>query len=141
MIGEVVVMNAQDYQAWLSGGAVEGSLADTGKQVFQQLGCSTCHRMDTPGIGPNLTGLFGTQVHLSDGRTVQADENYIRNSILNPGAQITAGFQPVMPTFQGMISEEQLLALVAYIRSLGNAPHPGAVVPQGTGATQPGGPE
>jgi cytochrome c oxidase subunit 2 len=141
MIGEVVVMNAQDYQAWLSGGAVEGSLADTGKQVFQQLGCSTCHRMDTPGIGPNLTGLFGSQVHLSDGRTVQADENYIRNSILNPGAQITAGFQPVMPTFQGMISEEQLLALVAYIRSLASAPSGGAATPQASGAGQPGGPE
>jgi cytochrome c oxidase subunit 2 len=141
MIGEVVVMEPTEYQAWLSGGAVEGSLADTGQQVFQQLGCSTCHRQDTQGLGPNLAGLFGSQVHLSDGRTVTADENYIRESILNPGAAIVAGFQPIMPTFQGMVSEEQLLALVAYIRSLATAPRPGQGAPQAPGAGQSGGPE
>ncbi len=94
--------------------------------------------LDSQGIGPNLTGVFGSPVQLSDGRTVTADDNYIRNSILNPGSEIVAGFQPVMPTFEGLISEEQLLALVAYIRSLGNAPQPGAATPQAQGAAPSG---
>jgi cytochrome c oxidase subunit 2 len=140
MIGEVVVMSAPDYQAWLSGGNVEGSLADAGHGVFDQLGCSTCHRMDTQGIGPNLTGVFGSQVRLSNGQTITADENYVRNSILNPGSQVVAGFQPVMPTFEGMISEEQLLSLIAYIRSLGSASPASPQTPQGQ-AAQPTGAE
>ena len=78
----------------------------------------TCHRSDTQGRGPNLQGLFGKPVLLQDGRTVTADENYVRESILDPGAKIVNGFKPVMPTFQGLVSEEQLNALVAYVKSL-----------------------
>ncbi len=95
-----------------------GSLASNGQQLFQQLGCATCHRSDTQGRGPNLVGLFGKPVLLEDGRTVMADENYIRESILNPGAKIVSGFKPIMPSFQGQVSEESLMALVAYIKSL-----------------------
>ena len=95
-----------------------GSLAANGEQLFQQLGCATCHRSDTQGRGPNLVGIFGKPVLLDDGRTVTADENYIRESILNPGAKIVSGFKPIMPTFQGQVSEENLMALVAYIKSL-----------------------
>jgi cytochrome c oxidase subunit 2 len=118
MIGEVVVMEPAEYQAWLSGGNAEGSLASTGQKLFQQLGCTTCHRFDTQGRGPNLVGVYGKPVLLDDGRTVTADDNYVRESILNPGAKVVAGFKPIMPTFQGIVSEEQLLSLVAYIRSL-----------------------
>ena len=118
MVGEVIVMEPTAYQAWLSGGGTSGSLSANGQQLFQQLGCATCHRFDTQGRGPNLAGLFGKPVLLDDGRTVVADENYIRESILNPGAKIVSGFKPIMPSFQGQISEENLMALVAYIKSL-----------------------
>lgn len=122
MIGSVVVMEPAEYQAWLSGGAVAGSLANTGQGIFQSLGCSTCHRLDTQGRGPNLVGVFGKPVLLEDGRTVVADENYIRESILSPAARVVSGFKPIMPTFQGIVSEEQLNALVAYIKSLNPPP-------------------
>ena len=108
MIGEVIVMEPAAYQAWLAARVATGTLAANGQQLFQQLGCATCHRSDTQGRGPNLVGLFGKPVLLDDGRTVMADENYIRESILNPGAKIVAGFKPIMPTFQGQVSEEKL---------------------------------
>jgi cytochrome c oxidase subunit 2 len=118
MIGEVVVMDATEFQTWLSGGSPEGSLASTGAKLFQDLACNTCHRPDAQGRGPVLEGLFGKTVQLQNGETVQADEAYIRESILTPSAKITAGFQPIMPTFQGLVTEEQLLALVEYVKSL-----------------------
>jgi cytochrome c oxidase subunit 2 len=122
MIGQVVVMEPAQYQAWLSGGGTPGSLAASGESLFQQLGCSTCHRSDTQGRGPNLVGVFGKAVHLEDGRTVVADENYIRESILSPGAKVVSGFKPIMPVFQGLVSEEPLNALVAYVKSLNQNP-------------------
>ena len=117
MIGWVVVMEPRDYEAWMTGGASQ-PLAVTGQKLFSELGCATCHRFDTQGRGPNLVGVFGKPVLLEDGRTVIADENYIRESILEPGAKIVNGFKPVMPTFQGQVSDEQLSALVAYVKSL-----------------------
>lgn len=125
MIGEVVVMNASDYQAWLTGGAPMGSLAQDGQTLFLQLGCQTCHRSDVQGRGPNLVGVFGKPVQLEDGRIVTADENYIRQHILTPGKTVVSGFKNIMPTWQGQITEEQLNSLVAYIKSL-NPPPAGA---------------
>jgi cytochrome c oxidase subunit 2 len=122
MIGSIVVMEPADFQAWLAGGAAEGSLASRGEKLFQDLACHTCHRPDTQGRGPVLDGLFGRTVELQGGATVVADENYLRESIVNPQAKIVAGFQPIMPTFQGLITEEGLLELVAYVRSLGEQP-------------------
>jgi cytochrome c oxidase subunit 2 len=122
MIGQVVVMEPADYQGWMSGGAVAGSLAQNGQALFQQLGCSTCHRFDVQGRGPNLIGMFGKPVQLEDGRSVIADEDYVRESILNSQAKVVSGFKPIMPIFQGQISEEQLNALVAYVKSLSQAP-------------------
>jgi len=90
----------------------------TGEKLFTELGCVTCHRSDTQGRGPNLAGVFGKPVLLEDGRTVTADENYVRESILEPAAKIVRGFKPVMPTFQGQVSDEQLNALVDYVKSL-----------------------
>ncbi|MBV8050551.1 MAG: c-type cytochrome, partial [Acidobacteriaceae bacterium] len=123
MIGQVVVMEPAQYSGWLSGGITSGSLAASGETMFQQLGCPTCHRFDVQGRGPNLQGIFGKPVQLEDGRSVIADENYIRESILSPSAKVVSGFKPIMPTFQGLVNEEQLTALVAYIKSL--TPQPG----------------
>lgn len=140
MIGWVNVMEASEYQAWLAGGAVEGSLASTGEKLFQQLACITCHRSDAQGRGPVLEGLFGKEVQLQDGAKVTVDEAYIRESILNPRAKVVAGFQTIMPTFQGQVSEEQLLQLIAYIKSIGAKPpgrEAGAVQPSGASGVKP----
>jgi len=118
MIGEVVVMEPSEYQAWLSGGAAEGSLASAGEKLFADLACNTCHRPEAQGRGPVLQGLFGKTVTLQTGDTVVVDEAYVRESILNPSAKVTAGFQPIMPTFQGLVSEEQLLELIEYVKAL-----------------------
>jgi cytochrome c oxidase subunit 2 len=118
MIGQVVVMEPAQYEAWLSGGSSSGSLASNGESIFQQLGCVTCHRSESQGRGPNLVGIFGKPVQLEDGRMVIADENYIRESILSPSAKVVKGFKPIMPVFQGLVSEEQLTGLVAYVKSL-----------------------
>ena len=118
MIGEVVAMDPSEYQAWLSGGTAEGSLASAGAKLFQDLACNTCHRADAQGRGPVLDGLFGKTVRLQSGETVTVDEAYVRESILHPTAQVASGFQPIMPTFQGIVSEEQLLELVEYVKTL-----------------------
>ena len=117
MIGSIIVQEPAQFEAWMSGGTT-GPLSATGEKIFAELGCVTCHRSDTQGRGPNLQGIFGKPVLLEDGRTVTADENYLRESILDPGSKIVSGFKPVMPTFQGLVSEEQLNALVAYVKSL-----------------------
>jgi cytochrome c oxidase subunit II len=122
MIGEVVVMEPAAYQTWLSGGAAEGSLASAGAKLFQDLACITCHRPDAQGRGPVLEGLFGKAQTLQTGEMIVVDEAYVRESILNPGAKITAGFQPIMPAFQGLVTEEQLLALIEYVKSLQTQP-------------------
>jgi len=118
MIGEVVVMEPADYEQWLAGGPTEGSLAQNGEKLFQQLACNTCHRADSAARGPNLAGLFGSTVALQDGRKITVDENYVRESILNPQAKVVQGFQPIMPTFQGQITEEGLLQLVEYVKAM-----------------------
>ena len=117
MTGQIVVMEPNDYQNWLSGGGGEGSLAAAGQKLFNDLACNTCHRPDAQGRGPVLQNLFGKTVTLASGEHVVADEAYIRESILNPQAKITVGFQPIMPTFQGLVTEEQLLELIEYVKS------------------------
>ncbi len=126
MIGRVYVMEPEDYQRWLSGTAAGGevtgqSMAQSGAQQFEQLGCQTCHKTEPGGRGPVLVGAFGHPVELASGETVVADEAYVRESILTPTAKIVKGFQPLMPTFQGQISEETLAQLVEYIKSLSEA--------------------
>jgi cytochrome c oxidase subunit 2 len=118
MIGSVVVMPPEEYQAWLGGGAAEGTLAQRGEKLFTQLACVTCHAGDDTQRGPVLNGLYGSTVQLASGETVKADADYIRESILNPTAKIVAGFPPIMPTFQGQVTEEQLLSLTEYIKAL-----------------------
>jgi len=120
MVGDIVVQEPAQYETWINGGS-SGPLSATGEKIFAELGCATCHRADTQGRGPNLKGVFGKPVELADGRTVTADENYLRECILDPGAKRVKGFQPIMPTFQGLVSEEQVNALVAYIKSISPA--------------------
>jgi cytochrome c oxidase subunit II len=125
MIGWIYVMQPDDYSHWLSGRTGTETLADSGEKLFTDLACNNCHKPDSTGRCPSLVGLFGKKVQLSTGQTVLADEAYIRDSILHPAAQVVAGYQPVMPTFQGLVTEEGVLSLIEYIKSLG--PKPGAV--------------
>ena len=144
MIGWVTVMNDSDYENWLASGGTEGSMAQQGERLFEQYGCSTCHQTEQQGRGPNLRGLYGSRVQLSDGRSILADDFFIRESILNPNAKVVAGYRPdVMPTFQGQVSEEQLLQLIVYIKSLadsgtttGTTLAPGAARTPNTGGRQ-----
>jgi cytochrome c oxidase subunit II len=123
MRGDIIVMSPADYQAWLSGGASDVPLAAQGQKTFQDLACSSCHLANGQGRGPSLVGVYGSKVLLDNGQTVVADDAYIRESILSPTAKIVAGYQPLMPTFQGLVSGEQLLTLIEYVKSL-KAPEP-----------------
>lgn len=119
MVGWVYVMEPEAYQAWLSGGSAPGtSLATSGQKLFEELACVNCHKPDNSGRGPSLVGVYGKTIELTGGGTAKADEVYLRESILNPTAKVVAGYQPVMPTFQGQISEEGIVQLVEYIKSL-----------------------
>jgi cytochrome c oxidase subunit 2 len=133
MIGSIVVTEPAEYQAWLSGGSRVESPAATGQKLFASLACSTCHYEENRGRGPTLVGVYGTVQKLDNGATVTADDTYIRESILNPGAKLVAGYTAIMPTFQGQVSEEQILQLIAYLKSIG--PKQGAAA--GAGAAQP----
>jgi cytochrome c oxidase subunit II len=138
MIGWVTAMEPAEYQAWLSGGPIGGTMADAGAKLFQDLTCVTCHTETSQGRGPTLKGAYGKPVQLQGGATVIMDDAYIRESILNPQAKVVAGFQPIMPTFQGLVTEEQLLQLIAYVKSLTSSPAPGDVTAPQTPSGQPG---
>jgi cytochrome c oxidase subunit 2 len=121
MIGRIVVMEPAAFEAWLAGqepGGENVPPAVAGEAVFRAQGCGTCHRADGSGQGPALAGVFGRAVTLSTGDTILADEGYVRESILRPQAKLVAGYQPVMPTFQGLVSEEDVMRLIAYVKSL-----------------------
>lgn len=117
MRGQIVVMTPEEYQKWLAS-VPEGSLASDGEKLFRQLSCNSCHTGGHDARGPQLQGLLGSKVYLQDGGTAVVDENYIRESVVDPQAKIVAGYRPIMPTFKGQIDEEQMIALIAYIRSL-----------------------
>jgi cytochrome c oxidase subunit 2 len=131
MIGTVVVMPPNEYQAWLSSGGVEGTLVQRGERLFQDLACNTCHLDSGEGRGPSLNNIFGKPVDLADGIPTIADEAYLRESIINSQARVVRGYQPLMPAFQGLISEENLVALVEYVKSLS----PQASAPAGAAPT------
>ncbi|MGN6528482.1 MAG: cytochrome c oxidase subunit II [Burkholderiaceae bacterium] len=118
MTGRVVVMNPADYARGLASGPAEPSLAQYGFALFRQLGCSGCHDARSTVHAPLLDGIAGRPVHLQDGRTVVADDAYLRDSIVKPGQDVVAGFAPVMPSYAGQVGEEDLAALVAYLQSL-----------------------
>jgi cytochrome c oxidase subunit 2 len=123
MIGEVVAMTPADYAKWLSQNAGGDSLVTAGRVLFTRYGCSGCHRAGHIGGGgtvraPDLDGVFGSPVPLSDGTTVFADDKYLRDSILLPSSQVVASYPPIMPSFAGQIGEEDLIKLIAFIKSL-----------------------
>ena len=119
MGGWVYVMEQRDFDNWLGGNVSGQTPVEAGKDLFEnKLGCASCHAGGKDQRGAVLEGLFGSQVKLTSGQTVTADEEYIRNSILNPSGQIVEGYQPIMPTFKGQVTEEQLVQLVAYVKSL-----------------------
>jgi cytochrome c oxidase subunit 2 len=124
MIGKVVVMEPAAYQEWLAAGRPQSTLAQAGERRFRELGCSGCHMGSSVVRAPPLQGLYGKPVPLQDGKIVTGDEGYIRDSILLPNSQITAGYQPLMPSYQGRVTEEELLELIAYIKSLGKQAPP-----------------
>jgi cytochrome c oxidase subunit II len=148
MVGWVTVMEEREYANWQSGGGTGGSLSQQGESLFAQFGCSTCHLMDQQGRCPVLRGLYNKPVQLNDGRTVLADDAYLRESILNPNAKVAAGFEPnIMPNFKGQISEQNVIQLIAYIKSLspdvsssqqGAQQRPTVVAPQGKANSAPG---
>jgi len=139
MVGRIVVMEQRAYENWLNtlpnqtddaipqasagtGAASQGSqtMAQAGETIFQNSGCTSCHQMDGNGVGPSLVGLYGSQVDLESGDVVNADADYIRRSILDPNAQIVAGYPAIMPTYADQLAEDELMRLVEYISSLGS---------------------
>jgi cytochrome c oxidase subunit 2 len=120
MRGLVIAMEPQAYQDWLAhgnNGAEDQRPQVLGQRAFIQFDCYTCHGVRSP----TVAGLYGTTVQLADGRTVLADDNYLRESILDPAAKIVAGYTPIMPSYKGLLSEEQIFDLIAYIKSLKDA--------------------
>jgi cytochrome c oxidase subunit II len=119
MGGYVYVMEQRDFDNWLSGNVSGQTPVEAGRDLFQnKLGCASCHSGQPGQRGAPLEGIFNKDIRLVGGQTVKANEEYIRNSILNPGSQIVEGYQPIMPTFKGQVTEEQLMQLVSYIKSL-----------------------
>jgi cytochrome c oxidase subunit 2 len=118
MVGKIVVLEPKEYERWLAGVRPGRAPLRTGEELFLASACNTCHRSDSSARAPILNGLWGKSVKLLDGSKVTADDGYIRDSILNPQAKIVAGYQPIMPTFKGVLSEEELLTLVEYVKKL-----------------------
>jgi cytochrome c oxidase subunit 2 len=135
MLGSVIVMEPAAFQTWLAGEPASTNMAEAGSKLFGDLACATCHRDESQARGPALHGLFGSAVRLSTGGTVAADEGYVRESILLPQAKIVEGYQPLMPTFQGLVTEDQLNQLIAYVKSLGQSQEP----PAAPGTSEPAG--
>jgi cytochrome c oxidase subunit 2 len=119
MIGKVIVMEPAEYQQWLASSSSGSSMASSGKELFAQYGCQTCHHEVAGPRGPSLVGLFGKQVTLTSGKSVLADQEYIRESILNPNAKLVEGYQQLMPTYKDQMTHEQVNQLIEYVKTLG----------------------
>jgi cytochrome c oxidase subunit 2 len=129
MGGGVEVMEPAAFQLWLGGETAGVAPAAAGERIFQRMGCVTCHSGQSGSRGPDLQGLFGSTVRVQGGGTVTADETYLRESIVNPRARLVEGYQPLMPTFEGLISEEGIMQVIEYLKSIGpreKAPQAGA---------------
>ena len=111
-------MLPEDYQAWTAGSTSGNSLAQNGERLFASLSCTACHSGAPDARGPSLANVYGSKLQLANGSSVNVDEAYLREAILNPSSHVTAGYAPLMPTYQGQISEEGLISLVEYIKSL-----------------------
>jgi cytochrome c oxidase subunit 2 len=118
MIGEVTVLTPDDYKKWLDQSTSGMSLAQNGERLFASMGCNACHSGNAAARGPNLAGVYGSKLTLTDGSERLVDDAYLRDAILNPSQHVTAGYAPIMPTYQGQISEDGLIDLVEYIKTL-----------------------
>jgi cytochrome c oxidase subunit 2 len=118
MIGDVVVMAPDDFKKWLQGSTSGNSLAQDGERLFASLSCNACHNTRPDARGPSLANVYNSRLSLSSGQTVTADDAYLRDAILNPSQHTTQGYAPIMPTYQGQISEEGVISLVEYIKNL-----------------------
>jgi cytochrome c oxidase subunit 2 len=118
MIGEVTAMTPADYKKWLDQSNSGMSLAQNGERLFASMGCNACHSGNAAARGPNLAGVYGSKLTLTDGSQVLVNDAYLRDAILNPSQHVTAGFAPIMPTYQGQISEDGLIDLVEYLKQL-----------------------
>jgi cytochrome c oxidase subunit 2 len=118
MIGEVDVLTPEDYKKWLAGSTSGVSLAQNGERLFASLSCNACHNGQPDSRGPSLADVYGSKLALTNGQSVLVDEAYLRQAILNPSQHITQGYAPIMPTYQGQVSEEGLISLVEYIKNL-----------------------
>jgi cytochrome c oxidase subunit 2 len=118
MIGDVIVMTPDDYKKWLESSTSGNSLAQNGERLFASLSCSACHNTRPDARGPSLANVYNAKLTLASGQTVTVDDAYLRDAILNPSQHTTQGYAPIMPTYQGQISEEGVIALVEYIKNL-----------------------
>jgi cytochrome c oxidase subunit 2 len=124
MVGKFVLMSKADFGRWLAAQPLAEDLAKQGAALFRSFGCSGCHAPNSAVHAPDLAGVYGRQVHLADGRTVTADEAYLRDSILLPKKDVVAGYAPIMPSFQGIVNDDQMIKLMAYLRSLATGDRP-----------------
>jgi len=136
MIGSVIVMEPDEFQAWLGGEPAGISPAEAGARRFFELGCASCHSGESGSRGPALDGLMGSTVQLERGETAIADEEYIRESIMDPMAKVVRGYSPLMPTFKGLVTEEGLFQIMEYIKTLEAKQQEGAAA--AAGAPAPG---
>jgi cytochrome c oxidase subunit 2 len=118
MIGQITVLTPDDYKKWLQQSTSGMSLAQNGERLFASMGCNACHSGNAAARGPNLAGVYGTRLTLTDGSQILVNDAYLRDAILNPSQHVTAGFAPIMPTYQGQISEAGLIDLVEYIKTM-----------------------
>jgi len=118
MVGTVTVLTQDDYKKWLQQSTSGMSLAQNGERLFASMGCNSCHSGNAAARGPNLAGVYGAKLTLTDGSQMLVNDAYLRDAILNPSQHVTAGFAPIMPTYQGQISEDGLIDLVEYIKNM-----------------------
>ena len=118
MVGEVTVLTPQDYKKWLDQSTSGQSLAQNGERLFASMGCNSCHSGTAAARGPSLAGVYGSKLTLTDGSQILVDDAYLRDAILNPSKHVTAGFAPIMPTYQGQLSEDGLIDLVEFIKNM-----------------------
>ena len=118
MIGQITAMTPEDYDKWTQQSTSGMSLAQNGERLFASLGCNACHSGNAAARGPSLAGVYGSKLQLADGSQVLVNDAYLRNAILNPSQHVTAGYAPIMPTYQGQISEDGLIDLVEFIRNM-----------------------
>jgi cytochrome c oxidase subunit 2 len=118
MIGDIVVLTPDDYKKWLADSTSGASLAQNGERLFASLSCNACHNGQANSRGPSLAGVYGSHLTLANGGKQLADEAYLRDAILNPSDHVTQGYAPIMPTYQGQISEDGVISLVEYIKSM-----------------------